>query len=206
MAIPTFPTLPGLAFPVKKSPMYQSIIHESVSGVSTGQSTQPYPRYAFDLPFEFLRAASVYLELQTLMGFYQSCRGRAYPFHFSDPDDNAVVGQPLGLGDGVTTDFALLRSIGASSDPVQDAVAAGLIAYVNAVPTAVTLLTTSQYATIYAIRFAAAPGAGAAVTVDFGYNWLCRFDMDTQEFSKFLRVNSAGLFEAKSVKFTSVLQ
>jgi uncharacterized protein (TIGR02217 family) len=206
LAYPTFPTLAGLSFPVKRSPTFQTIEHKAVAGNSTTQSPQPYAIYSYDLPFEFLRADNATLEIQTLMSFYQARLGKGLPFHFNDPDDNEVIGQALGIGDGVTTDFALIRTMVGIADPIQDAIP-GFAPYVNGVIVAgCTPLTTSNYGTIYGVRYPAPPAVGATVSVDMNYNWLCRFDQDAQEFSQFTRLNGKGLWEAKSVKFSTVQQ
>ena len=49
---------------------------------------------------------------------------------------------------------------------------------------------TSGYAP--AIAFSTAPGAGVAITADFGSLWLCRFADDVQDFEEFM----AQLFDA----------
>lgn len=211
MAINTFPVLPGLAFPVKKTPVFSTIEHNSVQGGSSTQSPQPYAKYKFELPFEFLRADNVLHEMQTLMAFYAACQGKANPFHFIDPDDSAVVGQTLGVGDGATTDFPFLRTMASANiDPIQDVVAAGLNVYINAVlkatPADYTILATTQYVTNYGVRFAVAPSAGQLISADFSFRWLCRFDDDSLEFSKFSYLNGSGLWDNKAVKFTSVQQ
>jgi uncharacterized protein (TIGR02217 family) len=207
MTIPTFPTLLGVSYPVVRSPSFKTIEHESVSGVTTTQSPQAFARYDYDLPYEFLRTDSPNVELQTLMSFFQASLGKALPFHFSDPDDNAIAGQAIGTGDGATTDFGLVRTMGSVTDPVQDAIAAGLSITVDGVTqslgTDYSLLTTSQYGTIYGIRFAGGsiPGA-SAVTGTFSYNWLCRFNTDAAEFSKFMQY----IWEAKSIPLRTVIQ
>jgi uncharacterized protein (TIGR02217 family) len=210
MAFPTFPTLPGLSFPVKRSPTFQTIEHKAVAGNSTTQSPQPYAVYSYDLPFEFLRADNATLEIQTLMSFYQARLGKGLPFHFNDPDDNQVTGQSLGVGDGTTTDFGFVRTMVGVADPIQDAIAAGLVVYINGIAqpltTGYSILSTSNYGTNYGIRFVVPVVAGRVVTADFSYNWLCRFDQDAQEFSQFTRLNGKGLWEAKSVKFSTVQQ
>lgn len=206
MTIPTFPSLSGLSFPVKKTPVFNSLVHEAVSGVSTAQSLYPYALVKYDLPFDMLRSNSPYLELQQLLPFYKGRRGRALPFHFTDPDDYTVTAQSLGTGDNTTTDFGFVRADGAFVEPVQDARASGLLVYKNAVlqtlTTDYTILTTAEYATNYGVRFVIAPGAGVAVTATLTYDWLCRFDMDEQEFSNFMQ----SLWEVKSLKFKSVGQ
>lgn len=206
MAIPSFPVLPGLSFPVKRTPTFSTIVHKSVAGTSTRQSPQPYAIYAYDLPFEFLRADNATLEIQTLMSFYESRLGKGLPFHFSDPDDHAVVGQTIGLGDGVTTQFGFVRAMVNAIVPIQDADGTSISVFVNGVNTPVGVLLTSQYATIYGVVFAAAPAVGTVITASFNYNWLCCFDEDVQEFSKIQYLNGRGLWESKSIKFSSVPQ
>jgi uncharacterized protein (TIGR02217 family) len=210
MTFLTFPTLSGLTFPVKKSPKFQTLVFESVNGVSTMQSTQPYARYMFDLPFEFLRSDNVNLEMQQLISFFQACLGQAIPFNFVDPDDNSVTTQVIGVGDGVTTSFPFVRTMVNVVDPLQNVNAAGLLVYVNAVLQTLganySILATSQWATNYGVQFAVAPPLGQLVTATFSFSWLCKFDADTTDFSKFMYLNGASLWEAKSVKFTSLLQ
>jgi len=202
MTIPTFPTLTGLSFPVRKTPMFQSIVHKSVAGVVTAQSPQPFATYAYELKFDMLRSDNANLELQTLMSFFQAVRGRGLPFHFNDPDDGLATAQGLGIGDGVTTQFILARTMGSVVDPIQDAIAAGMTVFLDGVSVPFTVLTTAQYGTIYAISFAAPPNVGQIVSATFAYNFLCRFDMDTQDFSKFMN----QFWEASSLKFSSAPQ
>lgn len=208
MAIPTFPVLPGLSFPVFRKPSFATIEHKAVAGNSTTQSPQAYPLYSYELPFEFLRADNFTLEVQTLMSFYTSRKGKALPFHFSDPDDNAVVGQVIGIGDGATTDFGFVRTMVSAIDPLQDVTFATV--YNNGVPQVFGVdfnnLYTTQYLTNYGIRFAVAPAAGRVITSDIIYKWLCRFDEDQAEFAMLQYLNGKGLWEAKAIKFSSVLQ
>ena len=210
MSILTFPTLSGLTFPVKKSPLFQTLEYVSVNGVSTTQSTQPFTRYKFDLPFEFLRSDNVNLELQQLMSLFQACMGKANPFNFTDPDDNTVTGQQIGVGDGTTKAFGFVRVLQFAADPIQNANSAGLQVFVNGalktLGTDYTILQTAQYGTNYGVQFTVAPAAAASITASFTFNWLCKFDDDTTDFSKFLYLNGKALWEAKSVKFTSQLQ
>jgi uncharacterized protein (TIGR02217 family) len=203
--ISAFPSLAGLSFPVKKTPNFQTISHVSVSGVSTAQSTQPFANYSYELPFEFLRSDGFNLELQTLQGFYQACRGMALPFHFLDPDDNSVSLQGIGIGDGVTTAFALARSMVSVVDPMQDVDPASITVFVNGVSVPFTNLTTSQYGTVYGVNITTPPAAGAVITATFTYKFLCRFTEDTLEFSKLFYLGGKGLFSA-TVKFASVQQ
>lgn len=214
MTIPALPALAGLTFPVKKAPTFSSTIeHRAVSGVSATQNPQPWPEYAYELPYSCLRADAANLELQQLQGLFESLKGPGLPFHFPDPDDGAVANQAIGTGDGATTDFGFVRTLGLSTIPVQDAIAAGLVVKVGGVTQTLgvdfSLLTTPQYGTNYGVRFAGGhiPAAAAAITASFSYYWLSRFTMTAAEFSKFMYTadGTAGIWEA-SLKFKSVWQ
>lgn len=205
MTISTFPTLAGLTFPVKKTPTFQTLSHVSVSGVGTAQSPQPYASYAYELPFEFLRSDTVNLELQQLQSFYQACRGMALPFHFLDPDDNSVTLQGLGVGDGATTAFALVRTMVGVVDPMQDVDPGSITVFVNGTSAAFTNLTTSQYGTVYGVNITTPPASGAAITATFTYKFLCAFSQDTLELSKLFYLAGKGVWSA-TVKFASRLQ
>ena len=209
MTIPLLPALAGLTFPVKKSALFPSVIeHTSVAGTSTTQNPQPFPVYNYDLPYSFLRADSVNLEIQTMQAFFEERQGPNSPFHFLDPFDSAVTDQNIGTGDGTTTDFGFVRTMQTSTIPVQDADPASVVVKVDGVTQALgtdySLLSTIQYQTCYGIRFAGGhiPAAGKVVTATFNYWWLCRFNMTAAEFSQFVEL----IWEMPSLKFKSVKQ
>ncbi len=204
MTIPVFPTLAGLIWPVKRSPLFNTIEHNAVSGKSTTQSLFAYPKYRYEVGYDILRS-DANAEWQTLFSFFVLVKGKASPFHFYDAADNVVIGQQLGVGDGVTTDFLFVRTLGSATDPVQDVRSTGTLKfYLNGVlqSSGVNLLNTSQYATLYGIRFVTPPANGVIVTADFDYYWLCRFNEDEAEFSQFMSV----FWELRAIKFTSVKQ
>ena len=62
-------------------------------------------------------------EYQTLVGFWNSVMTTAGGvFAYVDPEDNAVASQEMGVGDGATTSFQLVRTLGGFDDPVLDPV------------------------------------------------------------------------------------
>jgi uncharacterized protein (TIGR02217 family) len=195
MAIPLFPALPGLSWPVKRSPVWKTLTQESLSGKETRVPVYTFPRYRWTVSFEFLRTAASYLELQTLLGFFNSLNGGALPFYYSDTNDGAVSLQPFGIGDGVTTAFQLVRSFGGFVEPVQSVNPAGLVIRVNGVITAASFISSSGV-----VSFASAPAAAAAITWSGTFFWLCRMDADTQEFAEFV----SGMFSSADLSFTSI--
>ena len=76
--------------------------------------------YEFEVGFEALasNAAESGLgaqSLQEVMGLYLQCGGAYGAFLYTDPNDNAAVNQTVAAGDGATTQFTLLRAIGAGA-------------------------------------------------------------------------------------------
>ena len=55
------------------------------------------------------------------MGLFNLCQGQYNTFLYTDPNDNAVLGQIIGYGDGVTESFTLMRSIGGGAEPAPGA-------------------------------------------------------------------------------------
>jgi hypothetical protein len=50
------------------------------------------------------------------------------------------------------------------------------------------------------ITFSTPPSGGSSVLWTGTFNWLCRFDDDSMDFSKFMN----NLWEVKSLKFTTI--
>ena len=111
-----FPSLPGLAWSVIKTPTFQTRIQRAVSGRELRALDYPYPLWQFSLVFDLLRdnPAAGYDELRTLMGFFMLCQGAYATFLFQDPSDHQVTGQQIGVGNASTTVFQLQRAMGAT--------------------------------------------------------------------------------------------
>jgi len=187
MTIPTFPTLSGLEYPVKRSPLWSSIPQQAISGVKTVLQLFTYPLYKWSLSFSYLGSAGSNTDWQTLLGFFNSVAGTALPFHFNDPDDNSVANQSLGVGNGTQTQFIFVRALGGFVEPIQDVTQASVTVYNAGTPTvAFTYLTDPNWGFTYGVQFTVAPVAGHAITATFNYNWPCRFSADSLDFENFL--------------------
>lgn len=199
MTVSLFPTLAGVTYPVKKSPIWDTDVTRAISGKRTTLARMSYPTYAFELPISFLRTAAAYAEFQDLMAFYNTVQGRANLFRFNDPDDNTATAQGFGTGDGATTEFQLVRAITGLSfswvDPVYYPVTAAI--YKNAVLQ--TLGVNYTISTTGLVTFTVAPAAAAALTWTGTFNWLVRFDDDSQSFEQFV----SNIFELKALRFSS---
>lgn len=114
---PTSTQLPGVDISIARAVEWDTIVQEAISGKEQRTVRRFFPRRSYTLKFNFLRSSTVYGELQTLEGFFN--RRRDYDsFLWTDPDDNTVSGQFVGLGDGVTQNFNLVRSFGGFAENV----------------------------------------------------------------------------------------
>jgi uncharacterized protein (TIGR02217 family) len=199
MTVPTFPTLPGLAFPVGRKPTWRTDKEESFSGIGVRYPTRNVPKWSYELSISALRSSTALPEWQALASFFNALYGANGLFQYNDPMDNAVTSQLFGEGDGVTVDFQLVRTGppggGTFTEPVYAPSTITAISIGTSPSTAYTLGDTGI------ITFSSAPANGALLTWSGGYNWLARFDEDVMEFSQF----NYNLFELQKLNFTTEL-
>ena len=196
MSNAVFPTLTGMSMDCTRSPIWSTVTRQSTSLREYRVANATFPRYKYKLSFEVLRQGQGYAEFATLVGFYNARQGGFDSFLFQDPDDYTVTGQAVGLGDGVSTKFQLVRSLGGFAEPVYDLNGAPLI-YVNGVLQTIT----TQYtlSTSGLVTFITPPSGGAVVTWDGSYYRRCVFSKDSLDFTKFMQ----NLWELKTVELTS---
>src|SRR5579872_3365397 len=194
MTLPVFPTLPGLAWSIKRSAERNTIKHDAISGKTVRIANWTYPKYHYEVPFNFLRSAAVYQEWQTLEGFYNSVNGPAGLWAYDDPNDDAAVDQGFGEGDGTTTSFQLVRAFGGQAAPVF---------LINGTPTITVGGTPTSAFGVSAygvVTFDAAPPANAALAWSGNFYMPCQFDDDTLAVENFMY----QLARVKSLKFSTV--
>ena len=192
-----YPTLIGLGYSVIKRPIWNTSTAAAASGRSSRAGLQVNPIYEWDLTYDLLSDGAENIQsttasdLKTLMGFYNSVAGGLFSFLFTDPDDCAVTGQALGTGDGTTTNFTFVRTLGGSAGSTTEPVGyvnqtKTLNVYVAGVlqsPSTYTVLSANDYAQV--LKFNTAPAAGAAITADFSYYYVVFFKDDSYDFEKF---------------------
>lgn len=203
MSTQLFPTLKGLGFDIVRTAIWGNTVEQFISGkelrINNGWT---YPRYQWDLTFNFLRSASAYTEFQQLIGFYNARNGGYDSFLYQDTDDNAVAAQSIGTGNGSILTFQLLRTFGGFSEPV---FAPNIVSkvYVDGVDQAGNWSVSNWgTSTPGLITFAGghAPANGKAVTADFTYYFPCRFADDKVAFNNFMH----QLFNCQKLSFLSI--
>lgn len=195
MTIPTFPSLVGLGWPVVRSVMRKTLVQEAISGKETRLQQWAYSKSKWSVSFGVLRTAAAWLEFQQLFAFFNQVAGMGLPFHYPDAVDNAVTSQSFGVGDGSTTTFQLVRSLGGNVEPVQDPTTITTVA-VNGTPTGAYTLGNAGL-----ITFSAAPASSAALTWTGTYTFLCRMAQDNADFS----MDLSGFYSMKKLEFQQIL-
>ena len=198
MALSSLPTMPGLTFPVLRQPQWDTDQQISISGKKTGFARRNSPLWHYELGYSLLRSNNGFAELQTIAAFYNSCYGKATPFLYADPDDGTATAASFGLGDSSSTAFQLYRTFGGFVEPVFAPTGVPQI-YVAGVLK--TLGTDYTIGATGIVTFATPPVFGAALTWTGVFSWVCYFDDDTVDFSKFMD----GMWEAKKLAFTTTL-
>ena len=193
-----FPTVPTLGWSVKYSPIFSTGAASHVSGREVRAAKYVAPLWAIELNFDILRMISPNTELQEIVGFFETCAGKATSFYFEPPALSPVAGQALGIGDGSTTTFPVVVSIGSAAvSPAGIGTVSAV--YLNGIPQ---LGGYTVNATPFAcsVIFISAPPAGVAVSAGFQWYFLCRFDDDSEDAKEFM----AALYVLQSLKLRTV--
>jgi hypothetical protein len=201
---PIFPSLPGVKFPIKKTPGYKTIVQEAVSGreYRLNQRSNVYWTWNFDYDYliddaNFTWATQNFCA-QQLQGFFGQCEGQWGTFLYRDPYDYTTGTTPvaIGSGDGVQTVFPVYRSLYGLVEYLQymDYIAV----YLNGV------LSPSGFAYTHfpsTLTFSLAPLNGTVISFIGSWYFLCRFTKDDLEFQH----DGYGLWSLAGLEFKSLI-
>lgn len=196
------PILPQLqSFSIKKKPLTGAAVFPAVSSEETQVLTHAYPLWEFELTYEGLRTKTqnitpdlewrFYQEYERILAVFIAVRGQYGRFYYKDHSDFSRELQFIGVGNGTTTRFRLIRTIGrgdlATIEPVGGVSFEQIpIIYVNGVPQAVDawFIDANDYQTL---EFFVAPPNGTTIAAKFYYYYYCRFVEDLPKFEEFVR-------------------
>lgn len=209
MTEPVFPDLPGLGWSVTRAPQFATRTQKAISGRELRLAAQLVPIWEWTLAYDFLRDQNDiresgglgvgYDELRTLVGFFLARNGSFQAFLYVDPTDWTIANQTIGVGDGLTTTFQLVRTFGGFVEPITAPV------LVSAIRENGSTLLGGSYTVDTAtgiVTFGTAPGAGHVMTADFTYAFRVRFSDDSAQFENFM----FQLWTLKQIKFRSALR
>lgn len=205
MSNQVFPAFAGLGWSVTRTPSWKTRVQTSISGKETRIADWSYPRWQWDLTYDFLLQGTLNSQTRAdfanLAGFFNARQGMWDSFLYQDSDDNAVTGQVIGTGDGITATFQLIRTFGNFIEPVTAPNSVSSI-YLGGVRQSSGSYSVAGWgaASPGLVTFTAAPGAGVSIAADFTYYFPVRFVADQQNFEKFMQ----ALYRAKKVPFISI--
>jgi uncharacterized protein (TIGR02217 family) len=135
-------------------------------------------------------------DIHLLIAFFEARRGRLHGFRWRDPIDwkscapsaiPAPADQPLGLGDGSTTVFPLVKRYASGGAFVDRAIVKPVSGSVRIAIGGVEQTGGADFAvdaTTGLITLAAPPAVGVAVTAGFEFDTPVRFDIDRLDVSR----------------------
>jgi uncharacterized protein (TIGR02217 family) len=194
----TLPALPTLGWSAIYSPVFATGAAAHVSGREVRRAKMVAPRWRVELNYDVLRITPPDSELQQIIGFFEQCLGENASFYFEPPALSPVAAQALGTGDGATTTFPFAVTLGGYALPPANVGTVSAV-YLNGV-TQSAGYTIDATVLAPSVTFAVAPPAGVAVTADFHWYWLCRFDDDSEDAEEFM----AKLYALRSLRLRTV--
>src|SRR5260370_16979561 len=106
MSSQVFPALAGVAWSVKRTPLWKTRVQEAISGKRTRVADWSFPRWQWELAYDFLRqagatmqaasfAGQAYGEFAQLPGFFYGRQGRFASLLYPHPHRNPLPGPRL---------------------------------------------------------------------------------------------------------------
>ncbi|HKW75221.1 MAG TPA: DUF2460 domain-containing protein [Terriglobales bacterium] len=211
-----FPKIRGLSWSIVKTPTFSTEIQESLTGREVRVQNFQNPIWEFTLTYEYLlndprsRDENEQTPLEALVGFFLARGGQFDDFLLNESDltgrleDSVYTGQPIGVGDGVTKSFQLVRNLGGFLEAVQNPMNQTATIYLNGIAK-------SQGPDFSIanglVTFNSAPAATANITADFVmlhrvrfHNGSSRSGKEGLELSNFYY----NLYECREVELVSV--
>lgn len=177
-----------LGLDTKISPAFSTSVTTTASGFERRNSLWSDARLSFDVG-PGIRSEQ---DLGILLGFFRARRGPARAFRLGDPSDfssNGMTGCPtagdqlLGLGDGVTSNFALIKRYGPDDDAQIRRITRPRSGSVAVSVNGVAQATGWTLGPLGMVQFAAAPAAGAVIRAGFLFDVPVRFEQDRLDIS-----------------------
>jgi len=176
-----YPLALGLGTSV--SPEFSTNITVSASGFESRNSVWSNARLRFDVG-PGLRSES---DLGALLTFFRARRGAARGFRLRDPSDfssNGMTGTPtaldqrIGTGDGLRTEFALVKQYGDGAEPQVRRITRPVAGSVKVSVDGVMVTSGWSVGALGMITFAAPPAAGAVIRAGYTFDVPVRFAED----------------------------
>ncbi|PPB79398.1 uncharacterized protein (TIGR02217 family) [Albidovulum inexpectatum] len=166
-------------------PERRTQVVELASGGEERNASWANSRRRYDVAFGIRRAD----DLAAVVAFFEARNGRLYGFRFKDWADwksclpsgtPSPTDQAIGTGDGVTTDFQLVKAYASGGQTWTRTITKPVAGTVRVAVDGVEQFSGwSVDTTTGIVSFTTAPATGAAITAGFAFDTPVRFDTDT---------------------------
>lgn len=161
----------------KGGPGFNTTVTNLASGKEQRNINWAQQRCAYDISYG-IGSKSVY---RIILNFFYVRRGKAYGFRFKDWADYQITDGQIGVGNGVTTTYQIVRVYSDDASQynrnIYKPVSGTLVVRLNGVVQTLTTHYTINYSTGI-ITFVTPPSAAVVITVDCEFDVPVRFDVD----------------------------
>lgn len=179
---PTTPTPVALAWGNKRRPEFSTTVNTASSGRDTRVSKWAFPKWHWLLTYGSLGEAGHEFgdQLRAVEGFFLTHHGRGESFLFQDPEDYVITDQVIGVGNGSTRAFQIVRNYGGFVEPIYD-IKSGTLS----VKKAGVVQGSGWSQTSGLVTFTAAPANGEEIKASCQFYFRVTFEEDEAEFENF---------------------
>lgn len=166
---------PDIAYGSSGGPVYSTDVVMTAGGYEQRNSNWQAARARYNVA----HGVKTQAQLDELIAFFRARKGRAYGFRFKDWSDYEAAAQSLGTGNGVISQFQLIKhyvSGGVSETRlITKPVAGSVVIFVNGAAQASGWSVNSATGLV---TFSSPPANGAVIRADFAFDVPVRFDTD----------------------------
>jgi uncharacterized protein (TIGR02217 family) len=166
----------NIAYGARGGPQFNTTVHELASGYEKRNINWSKARCRYNVAFQNRNPAA----MSAILDFFYARFGRAHSFPFLDHKDHKILNQQIGLGDGATTAFQIMKTYtsgGASYNRKITKIIPASITTVTVGGTPTTAYTLDVLTGL--ITFTSAPAASAPIVINEVQFYVhCRFETD----------------------------
>ncbi|MDP4164653.1 MAG: DUF2460 domain-containing protein [Bacillota bacterium] len=196
MSNAVFPSLEGRSWNSEKTPIYEdTVVITTRAGIEKRAAYSMYPRYIFSISYEIIEDnKKIDGDFQRIIGFFLARHGNFESFLYEDPDDHQIVNQVIGIGDGMTKSFQLIRTLGEYAEPIRNIKTISSVKIGESDETAFIVDSSGR------MIFNTAPPKPSPIIVTADFYFRCRFNPSKITFKNFLK----NLYELQSLELISL--
>ena len=168
---------PDISYGASGGPGYSTTVVTTVSGHERRNANWADARGQWNVAHGLKKPDQV----ADLIAFFRARRGRAHGFRFKDWTDYQAFAEPLGVGDGTTRSFQLVKHYASGGEVEVRTIAKPVAGTVKVYRDGVEATGWSVDTTTGLVTFGIAPGSGVQITADCEFDVPVRFDSDRMD-------------------------